>query len=168
MSFRFKNLPKFISDLLDAVEETVSPPKLLAVGSTAREIIKSRTESGKNPSGGAFKGYSTKRIYISKRDRPAPRGGAKTRGGKTMRFDGGYRQYKSNLYGATPNMTKSGAMLRGLKYQASGKKITIGIYDAALLGRAWGTDETRHWLDIGKIASEREAIQAAWRRANGV
>ena len=75
--------------------------------------IKLRTSKGIDANGAAFDKYSKKKIYISMDKgtgaRLKPKGGVLSKTGKTMRFDGGYREYKnlSRKRGTVPNQTDS-------------------------------------------------------------
>lgn len=75
--------------------------------------IKLRTSKGIDANGSPFTQYSRKRIYISVDKgtgaRLKPKGGVLTKTGKTMRFDGGYREYKhlSRKRGTVPGQTDS-------------------------------------------------------------
>jgi hypothetical protein len=64
-------------------------------------ILVRTVEKGVSADGSAFKGYSTRPIYVSTaKARLAPKGGNLSRTGKSMRFDGGYREYKKKSRGA--------------------------------------------------------------------
>lgn len=190
MKFRVKNAPQFKAALGRKIESLSSRDVLLYVGQTARRLIITRTRSGKNEDGRAFRPYSVRPVYVSLKDRPVPRGGIKTpqtkrkaglytrrtgtarevgrttkRGGKSMFFPGGYREYKSNLYGAGVNLTKTGLMLRAVRAVVRRKAVRVGVYDGDVLDRAHGTHEDRRWFGIGNLPSERKALQEAWREA---
>jgi hypothetical protein len=97
------NLPKAIWTKADTMR--------LALDTLAS--IKLRTSKGLDASGGKFKEYSKKKIYISVNKgtgaRLKPKGGTLTKTGKTMRFDGGYQEYKhlSRKRGTVPGQTDS-------------------------------------------------------------
>tara|TARA_R100001015_G_C4632018_1_gene195056 strand:+ start:2428 stop:2955 length:528 start_codon:yes stop_codon:yes gene_type:complete len=97
------NLPKQIWTKADTMR--------LAMDTLAS--IKLRTSRGIDANGTKFKQYSKKRIYISLDKgtgaRLKPKGGVLSRTGKTMRFDGGYREYKnlSRKRGTVPGQTDS-------------------------------------------------------------
>jgi hypothetical protein len=176
-----------------AIAKTITERVCLEVGATARDIIRSRTESGRDVDGKPFRPYSTRPCYISLQERPAPRGGVKTprtsrkisnynrrsgasmqtarksaRGGKTMFFPRGYAEYKANLYGAVVNLTKTGRMLSSLYVEARDRlRVIIGFYGREANDKAQWNNETRPFFGI-RQAQEKARLVAAWRKANGV
>jgi hypothetical protein len=80
------------------------PAKLWSKADTMRlaqntlASIRIRTSKGIDANGIAFKEYSDKKIYIPLNSgtgaRLKPKGGVLSRTGRSMRFDGGYREYK--------------------------------------------------------------------------
>lgn len=104
--------------------------------------IKLRTSKGIDANGDNFKKYSTKKIYISTKKgtgkRLKPKGGVLSKTGKTMRFDGGYREYKelSRERGTVPgqidsaevDLVLSGALMNNLVVlKASRTRFVIGL-----------------------------------------
>jgi len=86
-------------------------------------------EQGKTPEGSDIGNYSTKPIYINKKQMTSTAGGRETRGGKTKFFSGGYKQYKQSLgRGQNFDMRNFGIMMRDFytaKEKYSGKEITL-------------------------------------------
>lgn len=104
--------------------------------------IKLRTSKGIDANGDNFAKYSTKKIYISTKKgtgkRLKPKGGVLSKTGKTMRFDGGYREYKelSRERGTVPgqidsaevDLVLSGALMNNLVVlKASKTRFVIGL-----------------------------------------
>ncbi|MFZ5426672.1 MAG: hypothetical protein ACOZEN_06835 [Thermodesulfobacteriota bacterium] len=192
MRFRLDS-KAFEAALRKAVADKVAPAKALFVGKACRDIIKKRTEAGRDVTGRTFRPYSTTPIYVSKKSRPAPQGGIKTprtqrrtalyarqtgrvvtasrskRGGRSVFFPGGYREYKRNIYGRGVNLTLTGRMLGSLYVEQAGpKRFIIGFHGKAENVKARGNQETRPFFGVGRVAGEVDLIQKAWRRANGV
>jgi hypothetical protein len=192
MRFRLDG-PAFQKALEAAVAKTVTERVCLEVGATARDIIRTRTESGRDVDGKPFRPYSTRPCYISLQERPAPRGGIKTprtptkvsnynrrtgatlkstgkgpRGGKTMYFPRGYAEYKANLYGPVVNLTRTGRMLSSLYAEARDRlRVVIGFYGREANDKARWNNESRPFFGI-RQAQEKARLVAAWRKANGV
>jgi hypothetical protein len=87
-------------------------------------VVRQRTLAGKDSRGQPFKRYSVKPIYIARaRARLAPKGGRKSRTGKSVYYAGGYAEYKrtsrgfsSSIKGATAevDLWLSGQMMNSL------------------------------------------------------
>jgi len=87
-------------------------------------LIKRRIYQGIDDDGRRFKGYSTKPMYVAKRGaRLSPKGGRPSRTGKSVFYEGGYRQYKNEsrrrVQGgsnqtAEVDLTLSGALINNI------------------------------------------------------
>jgi len=111
--------------------------------------IKLRTAKGIDANGDSFAGYSEEPIYISKQGaRLAPKGGSPTPSGKTVFYEGGYKQYKhdsrkrSKLAGtAEVDLVLSGNMMNNLVIKkATAEGFTIGLTKNAQYGYAVNQD----------------------------
>lgn len=115
--------------------------------------IKNRAASGQNAATAqaALPAYSTNRLYVPKGAFPAPKGGQGTSGGRTVRYDAGYGQYKgSSTPSATPNLRASGAMLDSMSHVADKDGVTIGV-DAVHDGKVKGLEaQGRTFLGLNK------------------
>lgn len=150
-----------------------------------RTVVKHQDAAGEE-----LPSYSTRPTYISLKDRPVPRGGIKTpqtrrrislynakygareslrnrsranaskRGGKSMFFPGGYRQYKANLYGSRRNLTKTGYMFMNLRWKAEEKKVTLYFATDETNKKAYYNNEVAEFFAIGQIREETEALVA--------
>ena len=120
------------------------------MANTAKAVIVNRTLMGKALTGGGFKGYSKKRYYAAIDNRPpgtpVPTGGRKTKGKKTMVFDGGYGQYKSAMgRGGVPQLSLTNKMLSSMQvFVISARKAVI--FFAGQLSNA-----KAHGLHYGKF-----------------
>lgn len=119
-------------------------------------LIKMRTMKGISSTGKRFKGYSKKPIYVSMRGaRLKPKGGRLSRTGKSMYFEGGYKQYKqkSRLGGlrtAEVDLTLSGVLMNSIQVlETTATSYTIGL---ARQGRPYGyhVNEKRPFLGLLK------------------
>lgn len=117
--------------------------------------IKLRTTRGIDANGQKFDGYSTEPIYVAKRGaRLAPKGGEPTPSGKSVFYEGGYKQYKhdsrrrSRLAGtAEVDLTLSGNMMNNLVVkEATAKGFTIGLTRHA--GYGYYVNEKREFLGL--------------------
>jgi hypothetical protein len=101
--------------------------------------IKLRTSKGLDADGIPFDDYSTKKIYIpidrGTGARLKPKGGVISRTGDTMRFDGGYKEYKkksrkrgSAFDSAEVDLVLSGALMNNLiVLRATQNQFVIGL-----------------------------------------
>jgi len=117
--------------------------------------IKLRTTRGIDANGQKFDGYSTEPIYVAKRGaRLAPKGGSPTPSGKSVYYEGGYKQYKhdsrrrSTLAGtAEVDLVLSGNMMNNLVVkEATAKGFTIGLTRNA--GYGYYVNEKREFLGL--------------------
>ena len=117
--------------------------------------IKLRTTRGIDANGQKFDGYSTEPIYVAKRGaRLAPKGGSPTPSGKSVYYEGGYKQYKhdsrrrSTLAGtAEVDLVLSGNMMNNLVVkEATAKGFTIGLTRHA--GYGYYVNEKREFLGL--------------------
>lgn len=125
------------------------------VGNDAIALIKQRTEEGLDADGKPFDAYSTKPISISKKSdtgrRLSPKGGQKSKSGSSVRYDGGYAEYKKASAGTSkPNLTLSGNMLQSLIVkEADNTSFTIGIKGPAEQ-YAYFVNEDREFIGLSK------------------
>jgi hypothetical protein len=105
-------------------------------------LIKQRTMRGVSSKGHRFKGYSRKPISIAmKGARLKPKGGRLSKSGKTMYFQGGYKEYKEksrrgNIQSAEVDLTLSGILMNSIQVlEATRYSYTIGL---AAQGRPYG------------------------------
>lgn len=181
--------------LMAEVKATCSQPKLEAMGKFMRDIIVKRTQAGIDADGNSFKPYSAKPAYISMGARPVPRGGVKTpqtlrtvraynkatttshqtyvtrktsgRGGKSMFFPRGYRQYKANIGATWVNLMCTGRMLGSMFASASGKVILIAFRSDEANTKAAGNDARRDFFGVLRIQKEVERVKQYWQVLNG-
>lgn len=161
-----------------------------AIGLAIRTLIIKRTLNGISATGKAFKGYSTKRIWVPFSDRPGtgrrltPKGGVVSRTGLSMRFDDGYAEYKrkSRRAGQIPeggaasaptaevDLVLSGQLLRSIEVAQADDTSVVVQTGNGTLAYADKVNEERPFMgiapdDIGPL--ERviaRHIQAALRR----
>lgn len=94
--------------------------------------IKLRTSKGISSEGKAFKKYSIKPIYVSKRGaRLAPKGGRPSRTGRSIYYAGGYAEYKAKskkVKDAPVDLILSGILMNNLVLQyADRHRFIIGL-----------------------------------------
>lgn len=146
------------------LQVTLSEANLKKVALKAVELIKKRTEAGKDAKGNAFKGYSEK--WFARPAGGIPRAKMKIlkelsdksddeiqffkkKGKKTWLLINGYKKYKSLVYpdeyqGGKPNLRATGDMLDGLGYintDSKAMKFTLGWVDTELAERAFFNEE---------------------------
>jgi hypothetical protein len=128
--------------------------------------IKIRTTRGIDANGKPFKDYSTEPIYVAKRGaRLTPKGGEPTESGRSVYYEGGYRQYKhdsrrrSTLAGtAEVDLVLSGNMMNNLVVkEATAKGFTIGLTQHA--GYGYYVNDEREFL--GLTSQDVETITEA-------
>ena len=116
--------------------------------------IKLRTSKGIDANGASFKDYSRKPIYVAKKGaRLAPKGGRKSRTGKSIYYVGGYEQYKHDsrrrgkkAQSAEVDLVLSGQLMNNLVV----KKVTENSFTIGL---------TKHVSSYGyHVNSKREFI----------
>lgn len=142
---------------------------MLQLGGVAQSIIVTRTQLGRDQSGAAFRGYSTRLMYAGMSRRPpgypAPKGGTLSRTGRSMRFPGGYRQYKAGLgRGTTPQLSVSGKMLADIQVKAEDDRAILyfGTARSAAIahGHHFGTVvPRREFFGIGKQPKELDQLE---------
>lgn len=128
-----------------STRELLDERTLKRVGAEVATMIRERAFPGKGTGrderGRPYSAYSTKRIYVSKAspprpaDMPAPRGGSKPKrkAPKTVRYDGGYSQYRVSIgrsSGAAKNLVLTGQTARALtvlKVDVARKTIWLGF-----------------------------------------
>jgi len=128
-------------------------------------LIKMRTMRGVSSKGAKFKKYSTKKIYISlKGARLKPKGGRLSRTGKSMYFEGGYREYKKksrlgNIQTAEVDLTLSGVLMNSIQVKSStATSYTIGL---ARQGLPYGQYVNQKRPFMGLLKKEQEIIVKA-------
>jgi hypothetical protein len=151
---------------------------MLRIGSDGVAIIRARTQRGIDADGQTMPGYSTRRIYVSTERkgtgaRLSPKGGTLSRTGRTMRFDGGYAEFKrlSRQAGVLPSggaatgptaevdLTLSGEMLRSLAPEsATDNEVTIQT-SPRTADQAAGVSELRPF--VGFSDADRVALEAS-------
>jgi hypothetical protein len=98
--------------------------------------IKLRTSKGIDANGEAFADYSKKPLYVAKRGaRLAPKGGRPSRTGRSVYYQGGYKQYKKESRrrggsgdSAEVDLVLSGQLMNNLiVLDATVDKFTIGL-----------------------------------------
>jgi hypothetical protein len=159
------NTPKRLEDF----SKQIGSKTMLQIGNVAKALIIQRTLAGKDASGSAFTPYSTTPRYLPIKKRPvgypAPAGGQTTKGGKTMFFSGGWKQYKSGIgLGARPQLSVSGKMLNDIQVRAEEEKAILYFGSARSGAIAHGhhfgtTVPRREFFDIGKGPREVDALE---------
>lgn len=118
------------------VMDFIRDADIAKAANTGLALLKLRiTRDGQLATGEALPGYSTDKIYIpvagvgTGPPYAKPKGGTLSRTGVTMRFDGGYREFRVKAgRGARMNMTLSGNMM-GKRFRVlnvSGKLAKVG------------------------------------------
>ena len=154
---------------MQALGDQIGAKTMLQIGNLAKALITQRTLSGRDVRGAGFKAYSTKPFYAPIQRRapgyPAPQGGIATKGGKTMFFPGGYRQYKSSMgRGPTPQLSVSNKMLTDIQVRAEEDRAILyfaSARSAAIAhGHHFGTVvPKREFFDIGRGPREVEQLE---------
>lgn len=128
-------------------------------------LIKMRTMKGISSKGARFKKYSTKKIYISLRGaRLKPKGGRLSRTGKSMYFEGGYREYKKksrlgNIQTAEVDLTLSGVLMNSIQVkETTATSYTIGL---ARQGEPYGYYVNQKRPFMGLLKKEQQIIVKA-------
>lgn len=130
-------------------------PFMVRLGNDVVALIRLRTGRGMGADGQPFKGYSTTPIYIVKNgptgQRLSPKGGRLSRTGRSVYYEGGYRQFKEQsrrgVGGAEVDLTLSGEMLRSVAVRsASDTSVTVGTGDRVL--HAAKVDAARPFVGI--------------------
>jgi hypothetical protein len=177
----------------------LTPTIMDALAKEARRLIIDRTLEGKGVEGARLAGYDTKALYVQKSHRPAPKGGIatpqtsrkisnhnairgaregmrakalarkSTRGGKSVFYPGGYKQYKAETTGtSTPNLSDWGTMFIAMGIKVTGPlSRTLYFMPTKENDKAAGNNETREFFDVGLIPSEVEALRKKWEAMNG-
>lgn len=161
---------------------------MLMIGNAMVAIIRSRTVAGADAKGRPFKGYATNPIYIpigrGTGLRLAPKGGEVSRTGRSMRFKGGYQEYKrkSRRPGVTPrggassattsevDLTLSGQLMRSVHVaQATDDAVVVQTNDGTAR-YAGPVNDRREFMGIAPSdyddleAAAADAIEDALRR----
>jgi hypothetical protein len=127
----------------------------LRLASNTLASIKLRTGKGLDADGRPFKPYSTTPIYVAKRGaRLQPKGGRPSRTGKSIYYEGGYKQYKDqsrrrgqSTDSAEVDLVLSGNMMNNLVVKKATKSgFTIGLTKHAQYGFA--VNETREFIGL--------------------
>lgn len=164
---------------------------MLRIGNAVVALIRVRTLRGRSAKGDPFKPYSTRRIWIPLNKgagaRLAPKGGKLSRTRKSMRYDGGWAEYKqrSAMQGQLPqggaasgptaavNLTLSGQMLRSIRpAQADDRSVVVQVGDGAA-DYAEGVQQARPFMGVApdempKLQRIAEAAVADWIKRAGV
>ena len=145
----------------------------LRLASNTLASIKLRTGKGLDADGKPFKSYSTTPIYVAKRGaRLKPKGGRPSRTGKSIYYEGGYKQYKNqsrrrdkSAVSAEVDLVLSGNMMNNLVVKrVTNTGFTIGLTKHAQYGFA--VNETREFIGLSPDDIEVlvEAVEAELRR----
>ena len=130
-------------------------------------------QQGKGIDGRKFKKYSTTPMSVSKRfARLAPKGGRRSRTGKSVYYEGGYRQYKKESRtggvksGRSPanavDLTLSGQMMRSFKVlRHNSRRATIGLTGHARIYGAY-VNKSRPWIGLSR--NDRKYLKRVFRR----
>lgn len=140
---------------------------MIALGNAAVAFIRKRTGEGESYTGEAFEPYSTRPIYITRGSgtgaRLAPKGGRKSRTGRSVYYAGGYAQYKRESTGASVvNLVLSGQLMRSIVVaDASGRRVTVHIGSGAVkYGRAVNAKRPFMGIADGEVPSLERVAQA--------
>lgn len=167
MEFKFI-LPEGLTEKYDFLTKPTKDWRI-AVFNVIKTNIIAKNKAGKNPDGSEREEYSTKPVTMYARGAsiqkksgvmkpykpPAPMGKrgklVKRGGGKTRRFEGGYREYKQETFGTdTVTLENTGRTFDNIKMKKDGNnavKIFIGQPVDAKVG-AWNQAK-RRWFGIG-------------------
>ena len=150
------------------------PRLIIELAGVGRTVIITRTQKGEGPGGTPFAKYST-RTYYAPIDRrhpgyPKPSGGTATRGGKTVKYAGGYAEYKRGIgRGARPDLTVSGSMLGAIQIANAGPTVAFLFFASALEaakahGHQFGTTvPKRPFFDLSDFPSAQSLEAEAFR-----
>lgn len=115
----------------------------LRLASNTLASIKLRTSQGLNANGRPFSDYSSNPIYIAKKGaRLSPKGGRPTKSGKSVYYEGGYKEYKhssrrrgSGTDSAEVDLVLSGNLMNNLVVkEATVSRFVIGLTTHAQYG----------------------------------
>jgi len=140
----------------------------LKLASNTLAQIKIRTGKGVDANGQPFKDYSQNPIYVAKKGaRLAPKGGRKSRTGKSVYYSKGYAEYKQKSRrrgrggeSANVDLVLSGNMLNNFVVtEATKNGFKIGLTENAQYGYA--VNEKREFIGLtpGEIEVMVKAIQ---------
>ena len=192
------NAAEFAKALESFVGTLADPKVLGSVALEARNIIWERTQQGLDPNGDSFKPYSTRPLYIPMKPGPegmTPRGGIKTpqarvkvrgynsghatnaqssrvnagrRGGKSMYFPLGYRQFKHGVDSSGKvSLSLTGHMFHSMRTRVSGRVGLIEFDPGLYSQKAIGNERRRHFFDVGHRAVEAARLRVTWEKAVG-
>ena len=127
----------------------------LRLASNTLASIKLRTSQGLDANGRPFDDYSSHPIYVSKKGaRLSPKGGRPTKSGKSVFYEGGYKEYKhssrrrgSGTDSAEVDLVLSGNMMNNLVVkEATVSRFVIGLTTHAQYG--YYVHEKREFLGL--------------------
>lgn len=158
---------------IDVTVYGTPPPKrwtdrtaMLNIGNVVRDMIIRRTLTGQDADGNAFADYSTDPTYISKGTgtgaRLAPKGGRPTRSGRSVYYEGGYREFKqlSRKAGQTPrggaasgptsevDLTLSGQLMRSIEVAQADEDSVVIQTGPGTVDYAAAVNERRKFMGL--------------------
>ena len=137
------------------VKIKITKAELMKWGWAAVQAITDRTEEGLDVFDRKFtEGYSTNLLYVSKKAEPSPSsGGTPSATGKSVRYDGGYREYREavGLAGDRVTLTAMERMFGSFKPKVvSTKKVTLSFRRTTEKRKASGLNKTRRFVGIAQ------------------
>jgi len=125
------------------------------------EIVEDRIFiDGRGADGAPLPAYSTKPLYVSDKDRPKARGGAKTPTGRF--YEGGYRQYKQATFNTNKRIpVKTGTLRDSFRVKvARNGSVIVYIAKRGEEHAGYMTDRA-DWLGLSK--ADRVAVARSFR-----
>ena len=125
---------------------------MTTIGNAVVAFIRGRTGKGRSALGDGFAPYSTAPIYISRHTgtgrRLVPKGGRRTKSGKSVFYEGGYAQYRQLSTGSgVINLTLSGQLMRAIRVsQVTASRAVVDIAPGAAYGAA--VNDKRRFMGI--------------------
>ena len=131
------------------------PRMVVNVAGVAKSLITTRTQRGEGAGGKPFTAYSKKTYYAPVERRtpgyPSPTGGAPTKSGKSVKYAGGYAEYKQGLgFGSKVTLTVSGQMLGAIAISVGGPTVAFLFFTSSEQAAK------AHGHQFGTVAPKRE------------
>lgn len=145
------------------VGDIIGARGMTAIGNSVVALIRKRTTvDGESYTGGGFKPYSTRPIYITRGRgtgaRLAPKGGRPTPSGQSVYYDGGYADYKRQSSGSSVvNLTLSGQLMRSIAVAKATRRQVVVQTGSGVSDYARGVNDARPFMGVSE--AERPVLE---------
>ena len=128
---------------------------MTSIGNAAVALIRKRAGEGRAFTGGDFRPYSTRPIYISRNRgtgaRLAPKGGRPSRTGASVFYAGGYAEYKRASTGSgVVNLTLSGQLMRSIAVAKATARAVVVQAGGGTVAYAGAVNDARPFMGIAR------------------